>query len=81
MKIEVFGIGIGCVTCILLMKNVREAVAETGVNADVVMINDMARINESGIPDIPGLKIDGIIKSAGRVPTKDEITRWITGNV
>ncbi len=80
MKIEVFGIGFGCPTCIVLMKNVREAVVEAGVAAEVVAVNDAARAVELGIHAAPGLVIDGVVRSAGRVPPKGEIVRWITGD-
>jgi small redox-active disulfide protein 2 len=81
MKIEVFGIGFGCPTCIVLMKNVQEAIAESGVQVELVVAKDVARAIELGIPAPPGLVIDGVVMSSGRVPSKDEIKKWIKGNV
>jgi len=80
MKIEVFGVGFGCPTCIILMKNVQEAIMETGVYAELVASRDADRAIELGIHAAPGLVIDGVVMSIGRVPTKGEIIKWITGN-
>jgi small redox-active disulfide protein 2 len=59
------------------MDNVKEAIAETGINADVEHVNDVLKIAEYGVLQTPGVVIDGKIKSAGRIPEKEEIKTWI----
>jgi len=76
MKVEVFGTG--CAKCHLLEKHVAEAVRETGVAAEVVMVDDITEIMRRGIIFTPGLAIDGETKVSGRVPSVREIKDLLT---
>lgn len=75
MKIEVYGTG--CANCKALENNARKAAEESGVQAEIVKIQEMDQIFEAGITGIPGLGIDDEIKSMGRIPSVDEIKKWI----
>ena len=75
-RIEV--LGPGCYTCHLLEEAVREAVALTGVEAEVVTVTDYGRILARGVIHTPGLIIDGRVVSAGRIPTPTAIAAWLT---
>jgi small redox-active disulfide protein 2 len=75
MKVQIYGMG--CANCKILLENAQAAVKESGINAEVIKVDDMIEIMESGILATPGLAIDGQIKSMGRVPSKDEIKKWI----
>lgn len=78
MKVQVFGMG--CASCKILLENAQAAVKESGVSAEVIKVDDMIEIIESGILATPGLAIDGKVKSMGRVPRKEEIIDWIKEN-
>lgn len=71
MKIEV--LGMGCAKCNKLEKNVRKAVSELGITADVMKVEDLEEITSRGVMMTPALVVDGEIVSTGRVPGKDEI--------
>jgi small redox-active disulfide protein 2 len=75
MKIVVYGTG--CANCKALENNARKAVEESGVPAEIVKIQEMDQIFEAGITGTPGLGIDGEIKSMGRIPSANEIKKWI----
>lgn len=75
MKITVYGTG--CANCQALENNAQKAVEESGVDAEIVKVQKMDQIFESGITGTPGLAIDGEIKSMGRIPSVDEIKKWI----
>lgn len=75
MKIIVYGTG--CANCKLLEKKTEDAVKELGVDAEMVKIQEIDQILEAGITGTPGLAIDGEIKSVGRVPSVEEIKKWI----
>lgn len=75
MKIEVFGPG--CPKCQLLAKVAEEAALAAGVPAELVKVTDIMKIVEAGIMLTPGLKINGKIKSTGRIPKPEEIKKWI----
>ena len=77
MDIEV--LGTGCSHCKKLEENVRKAVAELGIVAKVTKVEDIAKIMERGVMNTPGLVIDGVVKSAGRVPGQQEIKGWLQG--
>ena len=79
MKIEV--LGPGCDRCHATFDNARKALAELGVEAELVEVKDLMAIIDKGVYMTPGLVIDGDKLSEGRVPTKDDIRGWIQARV
>ena len=77
MKIEV--LGTGCAKCKRLEENVRKAVQETGVKAEVLKVQDMDQIISKGVMMTPALLIDGEEMAVGRVPGVEEIKRMLQG--
>jgi small redox-active disulfide protein 2 len=76
MEIKV--LGPGCPRCEQTEKVVKEAVAESGVNASVVKVKDTMEIAKHGVFGTPAVVVDGQVKSVGKVPSKDEVKKWIT---
>ncbi|MBU3955702.1 TM0996/MTH895 family glutaredoxin-like protein [bacterium] len=76
MKIEI--LGTGCPKCRQLEKNVNDAVAETGITAEVVKITKINEIMGYGVMVTPALVIDGKIISTGKVIGTDDIKKLIT---
>jgi small redox-active disulfide protein 2 len=79
MKIEVYGTG--CANCQALERNAKKAVKELGIPAEIVKIKEMDQILEAGLTSLPGLAIDGELKSMGRIPPVAEIKKWIQSNL
>lgn len=75
MKVQVYGTG--CARCSMLEKAAKEAVKELGANVEVVKVSDISAIADAGILATPGFAVDGAVKSMGRVPSKDELKKWI----
>jgi small redox-active disulfide protein 2 len=71
-------LGPGCPKCQQTEKAVKEAVSETGVSATVEKVTDILKIGEYGVFGTPAVVIDGEVKSVGKVPTKDEVKKWIS---
>ncbi|MDD5166108.1 MAG: thioredoxin family protein [Candidatus Omnitrophica bacterium] len=71
MKIEV--VGPGCARCITVEKNVREAVKQLGISAEVVKVTDVVEFAKKRIMFTPGVIVDGQVKFSGKIPTVDEI--------
>jgi small redox-active disulfide protein 2 len=76
MKIKI--LGTGCAKCKALEKTTREALQELGVDATIEDVKDINKIMEYPILATPGLVIDEKLVSSGRVPSKAEITTFIT---
>lgn len=75
MKIEI--LGTGCSKCKTLIQLAQETVNELGISAEIVKVYDINEIMKYDVMMTPALVIDKEIKSAGMIPSKDEITKWI----
>jgi small redox-active disulfide protein 2 len=75
MKIEV--LGTGCAKCRATEKNVRKAVEELGIQADVVKVEDLQDIINRGVMMTPAVVVDGKVKISGHQPTVEEIKKII----
>ncbi len=71
MKIEV--LGTGCAKCKTLYENVKKAVEMSGKEAEVVKVEEIAKIMKYGVMSTPALVVDGVVKFSGKVPGADEI--------
>jgi len=75
MEIKV--LGPGCPKCLQTEKIVREAVAETGVDASIEKVADVMKIAQYGVFGTPAVVVDGNVKSVGNVPGKEEVKAWV----
>jgi len=76
MKIKV--LGPGCARCHQLEQTTKEVVKELGIDAQIEEVKDVKKIMEYPILTTPGLVIDEKLVCSGRVPTKAEVTTFIT---
>jgi len=74
---EIRILGPGCPRCHEVEKRTLNALAELGLAADVQKISDIKKIMEYSILGTPGLVINGNVKCSGRIPSLEEIKRWI----
>ncbi len=75
MKIEV--LGPGCPKCQATEKNVKEAVQALGLKVEVMHVTDIKEIASHGVFGTPSVVVDGQVKCAGKVPTVEEVKKWI----
>ena len=71
-------LGPGCARCQQLEKNIQEVVKELAIEATVEEVKDMKKMMQYPILATPGLVIDEKLVCSGRVPTKAEVTTFIT---
>ena len=76
MKIKV--LGPGCARCHQLEQTTREVVKELGIDAEIDYVKDIKKIMEYPILTTPGLVIDEKLVCSGRVPSKAEVSTYIT---
>lgn len=69
--------GTGCANCKRLEQLCIDTVAEMNIDANVEKVSDLMEIMQSGIMATPGLSINGKVVSAGKIPTKETLKRWI----
>ena len=76
MKIGV--LGPGCPKCKKVFENAKKAVVELNLSAEVVKVEDIQEIVNTGIMLTPALAVDGEVKSAGKVLSSDEIKKILS---
>ncbi len=70
-------LGSGCQKCQYTERIVREVITAAGLTADVRHVTDDAEIASRGVLSTPGLVIDGVVVSAGRIPTREQVAAWL----
>ena len=74
-------LGVGCSRCHQLMMEVINALAELDLAADVDMSEDSQVIKSYEVTSLPAIVIDGKVKTAGRIPNRNEIKKLILDEV
>jgi len=75
MEIKV--LGPGCPRCQETEKQVKEAVAEKGIDAKIDKVTDLMEIAKYGVLGTPAVVVDGQVKSVGKIPKKEEVLSWL----
>lgn len=70
-KIQI--LGTGCPKCRLLAEHAEEAARELGIEFELEKITEIDRIVAFGVMVTPGLAVDGVVKSSGRVLAAKDI--------
>lgn len=71
MKIEI--LGTGCSKCKTLYENVKKAVEEIGMGAEIVKVEDIPSIMKYGVMSTPALVVDGKVLFSGKTSSAGEI--------
>jgi len=77
-NMEIKVLGTGCAKCKALEKATKEAVEKTGVIANVTKVEDIVEIMQFGVMTTPALVVDGEIVVKGKVPSIDELSKFLT---
>ncbi len=77
MEIKI--LGSVCARCSATEKIVKQAVAESGVQASVEKVTDLLEIAKYGVLAIPAVIVDGKVKSVGNIPKKEDVKSWLQG--
>jgi small redox-active disulfide protein 2 len=75
MKIKV--LGKGCKNCMTLADNVKSAVDEMGLDAQIEKVTDIAEIAEYGVMQIPALVVNEKVLSCGKVLKPAEVKKLL----
>jgi small redox-active disulfide protein 2 len=75
MEIKI--LGPGCPKCQQTEKVVKEAVAESGVEAQIEKVTNVLDIARFGVFGTPAVVVDREVKSVGKIPSKEDVQKWI----
>jgi len=70
-------LGPGCANCKKLEKNIKEAIKELGLNAEIEKVEDYNEIISYGVMSTPAMVVDGQVKFSGRVPSVADIKKYL----
>ena len=70
-------LGTGCPKCKLLFANAEAAVKSAGIEAQIEKVEKIVDILKFGVMTTPALVVDGIVKSAGKVLSPNDILKHI----
>jgi small redox-active disulfide protein 2 len=76
MKIEI--LGTGCAKCKKTKEIIEKVLKETGVEAEVVKVEDVEKILNYGVMVTPAVVVDGDLKTVGKAPDEKEVRKWIS---
>lgn len=71
-------LGTGCAKCSKLEELTRNAAEESGIDFEIEKVQDINKIMDFGVMITPALAVNGEVKSSGRLPTAQEIKKYIT---
>lgn len=77
MEIKI--LGKGCAKCTRLEAMTRETLAALGRTADVTHVTDLNEIAAYSVMSTPALVVDGVVKTAGHLPRREDLATWLGG--
>ena len=66
-----------CPNCAKVEEMARGLDRELDGELSVQKVEDFEEIARRGVMSMPGIVVDGEVKSSGRVPNRDELRAWI----
>jgi small redox-active disulfide protein 2 len=78
MKKNIKVLGPGCPKCKTTYNNVLEAIKQTGIEAEVIKIEDIEEMMKYNVLTTPVLMIDDVVKVKGRIADVNEIKQLLS---
>lgn len=75
--LEIKVLGPGCSNCERMEQEVMALMAELGLAGDLEHVRDPVAISGYGVMGSPGLIVNGDVKAVGRVPSRENLRRWL----
>lgn len=77
MMVDVKILGPGCPKCKVTESQVKRAVEQLGFEVNITKVETYEEIMAYNIMSTPALVVNGTIKTVGRVPSVEDIKRFI----
>jgi small redox-active disulfide protein 2 len=70
-------LGTGCAKCVKLAANAEQAAKSAGIEVEIEKVTDIKEIMGYGVMVTPALVVDGVVKTAGKVLSPEEIKKFL----
>ena len=70
-------LGTGCPKCEKLAQVTEAAAQQLGLEYQIEKVKDIMQISALGVMMTPALVVDGVVKVSGKVPSLDEIKKFL----
>lgn len=70
-------LGTGCPKCKTLYANAEQAVKNLGLEARLEKVEKIPEIMKFGVMTTPALVVDGVVKSAGKVLSPEDVAKHL----
>ncbi len=74
---EIKILGTGCPKCEKLRANAETAVAEMGIECEIIKVKDINDILAFGVMMTPAIVLDGKVESVGKLLSSDDIKKLL----
>ncbi|MFN3637298.1 MAG: thioredoxin family protein [Chloroherpetonaceae bacterium] len=71
-------LGTGCAKCKATIANAEAAIKELGIEAEIIKVEDIAKIMEYDVMQTPAVVIDEVVKTKGKVVSTEEFKALLT---
>jgi small redox-active disulfide protein 2 len=71
--------GAGCPRCRATADVIEKTAEKMSVEIYLEKVTDLGKISDRGILQTPGVAVDGIIVSQGKIPTEEDVKTWLGG--
>ncbi|WP_299177219.1 thioredoxin family protein [uncultured Neptuniibacter sp.] len=75
---QIIVLGSGCAKCIKTAEVIEKISSELGVDVQITKEASPEVMMNYGVMSTPAVVIDGTLVHSGRIPSRDEITAWIS---
>jgi hypothetical protein len=72
-------LGTGCKNCTTTMTLIETTASQMNVKYCIGKVEDIAEIAAFGVMSTPGVVINGKVVHSGSIPTKAQVTEWLSG--
>ncbi len=70
-------LGSGCRKCAELAEKVQQVALQNNIEINLEKVTDLNDIIGYGVMLTPGLVVNDVVKSSGKLPTEEQILEWI----
>lgn len=75
---EILILGTGCPKCKKLAEETQAAASDLGLSPEIRKVTQVAEIMKYGVMMTPALVVDGVVRVAGKVPSREELKSMLS---